>query len=74
MCTKQVIFCAVLIAGLSGSVRAASDNSIEVVLVADKAGDLSEAIAAKTALQAAGHELAIKLVEKTAALINKKDK
>ncbi|MCK4830275.1 hypothetical protein KA005_81910, partial [bacterium] len=31
-----------------------------------RAVDLSEAIAGKTALQAAGHELAIKLIEKIA--------
>jgi len=38
-----------------------------------RAVDLSEAIAAKTALQAAGHELAIKLVEKIALNIEKEN-
>jgi hypothetical protein len=37
-----------------------------------RAVDLSEAIAGKTALQAAGHELAIKTIEKIAEDINKK--
>jgi hypothetical protein len=38
-----------------------------------RAVDLSEAIAGKTALQAAGHELAIKLIEKIAQEIEKRE-
>lgn len=39
-----------------------------------RAVDLSEAIAGKTALQAAGHELAIKLIEKITQQIKKREK
>ncbi len=38
-----------------------------------RAVDLSEAIAGKTALQAAGHELAIKLIEKIAQVVRKEN-
>ena len=55
-------------------VQATERDSLKVIVseqTTRRAVDLSETIAAKTALQVAGHELAIKLIEKVARQIEK---